>query len=149
MVQSTEEVMEAAAGRSDSDEALVSRFQQGDASAFDELARRHRRAVYRLAYRLLGTHDEADDVSQEVFLRVYRGLRRFRGESSFRTWIVRIVLNLTRSARRARRAFLTFDQAGEIHPPRRRAGGSAQEAGEAGGREAPHPPETGARSEGV
>ncbi len=115
--------MEAAAGRPDSDETLVSRFQRGDASAFDELVTRHRRAVYRLAYRLLGSHEDADDVSQEAFLRAYRGLGRFRGESSFRTWVVRIVLNLARSARRSRRVFLPFEHAGELLQP-----GDPQEA---------------------
>jgi len=90
--------------RQDDDERLVARALQGDASAFDELVLRHRVAVYRLAYRLLGNHAEADDVSQETFLRAYRGLRGYRGEATFRTWITRIVLNLAQSARRARRS---------------------------------------------
>lgn len=86
----------------DGDGAFVARFLGGDESAFDELVRRHRRAVYRLAYRLLGNHEEADDVSQEAFLRAYRALRGFRGDSSFRTWISRIAINLSLSARQVR-----------------------------------------------
>src|SRR5437867_8279819 len=76
------------------DMALVRRFQSGDERAFDELVERHRRGIYRLAYRLLGNHADADDLVQEAFFRAYQFLSRFRGESSFRTWLTRIVLNL-------------------------------------------------------
>ncbi len=76
------------------DLALVRRFQTGDERAFDELVERHRRGTYRLAYRLLGNHADADDLAQEAFFRAYRSLSHFRGESSFRTWLTRIVLNL-------------------------------------------------------
>lgn len=86
----------------DGDERLVARFLQGDESAFDDLVVRHRLGVYRLAHRLLGSHEEADDVAQEAFLRAYRALRGFRGDASFRTWITRIVINLAHSARRSR-----------------------------------------------
>jgi RNA polymerase sigma-70 factor (ECF subfamily) len=97
--------------RQDPDGTLVARFLQGDGSAFDELVLRHRVAVYRLAYRLLGNHSEADDVSQEAFLRAYRGLPGFRGDATFRTWIVRIVINLAQSARHARRATVSIEEA--------------------------------------
>jgi RNA polymerase sigma-70 factor (ECF subfamily) len=98
--------------RQDDDGRLVDRFQQGDGSAFDELVLRHRLAVYRLAYRLLGNHAEADDVSQEAFVRAYGALSGFRGEAAFRTWITRIVLNLALSARHARRASIPLEEAG-------------------------------------
>ena len=88
----------------DSDDVLVARFLQGDERAFDLLVERHRVAIYRLAYRFLGSHEEADDVSQEAFLRAYRSLHGFRGEASFRTWITRIAINLALKARRSRRA---------------------------------------------
>src|SRR2546426_24744 len=94
--------MEVGRDSQDSDGELVARYLRGDGSAFDELVLRHRLAVYRLAYRLLGNHEEADDVSQEAFLRAYRALPGFRGDASFRTWITRIVINLALSARRAR-----------------------------------------------
>lgn len=82
------------------DQELVRRFQSGDEDAFDRLVELHRRDVYRLAFRLLGSHADADDLAQEAFLRVYRSLARFRGDSTFRTWVTRIVLNLATDRRR-------------------------------------------------
>ncbi len=79
---------------------LVRLFQSGERAAFDRLVEAHRRDVYRLAYRLVGNHADADDLAQEAFLRVFRSLGRFRGESSFRTWLTRIVLNLATDRRR-------------------------------------------------
>jgi RNA polymerase sigma-70 factor (ECF subfamily) len=102
--------MQAAPGPPDDDARLVARFRDGDDSAFDQLVLRHRRSVYRLAYRLMGGHAEADDLSQEAFLRAYRGLRRFRGEARFGTWLTRIVVNLALDARKARRPHLTLDE---------------------------------------
>src|SRR2546427_6622618 len=101
--------MEFGPDRQDDDERLVAQFLQGDESAFDGLVTRHRQGVYRLAYRLLGNHEEADDVSQEAFLRAYRALPGFRGDASFRTWITRIVINLALSARRARIATVAIE----------------------------------------
>ena len=86
-----------------SDEDLVTRFQQGDEGAFDLLVRRHRTGVYRAAWRLTGSHTEADDLAQEAFLRAYRALGGFRRESRFATWMSRIVMNLALTWRRTRR----------------------------------------------
>lgn len=100
--------MQDANGRPDgteTDDVLVSRFRDGgDPSAFEALVRRHRRDVYRLAWRLLGNHTDADDVTQEAFVRAWRGLRGFRGEAGFKTWLTRIVVNLAWNARQRRRA---------------------------------------------
>jgi RNA polymerase sigma-70 factor (ECF subfamily) len=107
--------MEAAPGSlelpSETDEQLVARFQAGDEAAFDALVVRHRAATYRLAHRLTGRHEDADDLAQEAFLRAYRGLHRFRGESKFRTWMARILVNLAINARRARRAAVPLEEA--------------------------------------
>src|SRR3954454_7812911 len=62
--------------------------------AFDLIVERHRRAVYQLCYRFVGNHEDASDLSQDVFLRAYRGLRRFRGQSSLSTWLYRIGVNV-------------------------------------------------------
>src|SRR3989442_15765877 len=102
--------MEVGPESQDSDGELVARYLRGDGSAFDALVLRHRLAVYRVAYRLLGSHEEADDVSQEAFLRAYRALPGFRGDASFRTWITRIAINLALSARRARVATVPLDR---------------------------------------
>lgn len=80
----------------ESDESLVERFQlAGDEEAFRALVERHRRDVYRLAYRVSGNHEDAHDLSQESFVRVYRSLKSFRRDSAFRTWLYRIVMNLS------------------------------------------------------
>jgi RNA polymerase sigma-70 factor, ECF subfamily len=62
--------------------------------AFDLLVERHRRSVYQLCYRFVGNHEGASDLSQDVFLRAYRGLRGFRGQSSIATWLYRIGVNV-------------------------------------------------------
>ncbi|UCC62086.1 MAG: sigma-70 family RNA polymerase sigma factor [Anaerolineae bacterium] len=76
------------------DRPLVVRAQQGNQAAFAELVTRHQRYVYNLAYRLLQDADEAEDAAQEAFLRAWRGLRGFRGQAKFTTWLYRIVTNL-------------------------------------------------------
>jgi RNA polymerase sigma-70 factor (ECF subfamily) len=68
--------------------------------------------VYRVARRMSGSHEEADDLSQEAFLRAYRSLPRFRGESMFRTWVVRIVLNLALNRRPRHRSPVPLEQVG-------------------------------------
>jgi len=73
--------------------AWVSRAQTGDYTAFEELMRRYRNDVYRLAYYYVRNREEAWDLSQEVFVKVYRNLTYFRGESSFKTWLLRITTN--------------------------------------------------------
>ena len=73
--------------------ALVARCTAGDEIACAELVSTHQRMVYALALNLLGDRDEALDLSQEVFLRVFRTLSGFRGQSALRTWIYRIAVN--------------------------------------------------------
>jgi RNA polymerase sigma-70 factor (ECF subfamily) len=80
--------------------ALIARCTSGDESACAELVAAHQRMVYGLAFNLLGERDEALDLSQDVFLRVFRTLSRFRGQSSLRTWIYRIVINQARNRQR-------------------------------------------------
>ena len=75
------------------DWALVQQCASGDELACSRLVTDHQRMVYQLALHLLGDHQEALDVSQEVFLRVFRTLSQFRGHATLRTWIYRIVIN--------------------------------------------------------
>jgi RNA polymerase sigma-70 factor (ECF subfamily) len=79
---------------------LVQRCAEGDEGAFAELVAAHQRMVVQLAVNLLGDRDEAMDLSQEVFLRVFRTIGRFRGQSSLRTWIYRIAVNQARNRHR-------------------------------------------------
>lgn len=77
------------------DEAgLIQACLAGRSGAFDLIVERHRRNVYQLCYRFVGNHEDASDLSQEVFLRAYRGLGAFRGGSSLGTWLYRIGVNL-------------------------------------------------------
>lgn len=79
----------------DLDEAgLVEACLAGRPGAFDLVVERHRRSVYQLCYRFVGNHEDASDLSQEVFLRAFRGLRNFRGQSSIATWLYRIGVNV-------------------------------------------------------
>lgn len=76
-----------------SDWECVQKVQTGDADAFEFLVRRHEKRIFNLLYRWLGNYDEAADVAQEVFLSAFRAIKRFRGESSFATWLYRIGVN--------------------------------------------------------
>lgn len=66
----------------------------GHRDAFDVIVVRYRRTVYQLCYRFAGNHEDASDLSQEVFLRAFRGLRTFKGRSSFSTWLYRVGVNV-------------------------------------------------------
>jgi RNA polymerase sigma-70 factor (ECF subfamily) len=76
------------------DVELVAACLDGRGGAFDVIVERHRRAVYQLCYRFVGNHEDASDLSQDVFLRAYRGLSNFRGQSALRTWLYRIGVNV-------------------------------------------------------
>lgn len=78
----------------DEDKSLVERFQQGDDGAFDELVRKYQSKVYELAYHFTHNVEDALDLSQEAFLRVFKSLPAFKQQSSFYTWLFRIVKNL-------------------------------------------------------
>ena len=73
---------------------LVAACLDGRPGAFDIIVERHRRSVYQLCYRFVSNHEDASDLSQDVFLRAYRGLRTFRGQSSLGTWLYRIGVNV-------------------------------------------------------
>jgi RNA polymerase sigma-70 factor (ECF subfamily) len=79
------------------DRALAERFRIGDETAFAEIVQRHRKLVYSMARRLLGSHEDADEAAQVAFVRAWRARERFRGEASLATWLVRIVLNVAKS----------------------------------------------------
>jgi RNA polymerase sigma-70 factor (ECF subfamily) len=76
------------------DEALVRAAKKGDMQAFEELVARHRDKVYARAYSMMRNEDEALDLSQEAWVKGWQRLKQFQGESSFATWLTRIVINL-------------------------------------------------------
>lgn len=86
-----------------SDEQLVSRFKEGSMEAFEELVRRYETKIYNLVYRFMGNHADAGDLAQEAFIRAYRALSKFRGESSFSTWIYKVTANVCRDELRKQR----------------------------------------------
>ncbi len=76
------------------DRRLLEAFRRGEESAFPALVIKYREGVYRVARRMLGSHEDAADVTQEVFIRVHRALPRFDGRSQLYTWLYRITVNL-------------------------------------------------------
>ena len=84
------------------DAAAVARARDGDQDAFRVLMERHSRSVYRLAYRMTGKPEDAEDVVQETFVRVYKQLGRFESRSNFATWVYRIAFNCAIDYMRAR-----------------------------------------------
>ena len=98
----------------DDEKRLLERFRGGDRSAFDEIVARHRLAVYRVARRILGSHHDADDATQETFVRAWRALAGFRGESRLGTWLIRIALNVSRTAGAGREAASPLEHAAEL-----------------------------------
>ncbi len=90
----------------DSDLALVRRAREGDYGAFEQLFERHRTLVYRFAYQMSSRRDDAEDITQEAFVRAYQNLNKYRDEAKFTTWLLRIVTNLcTDQARMSHRRF--------------------------------------------
>jgi RNA polymerase sigma-70 factor (ECF subfamily) len=90
--------------RQDDDQALVAAIQGGDEEAFGRLVRKYQHRVVGLARGIVADPSDAEDVAQDAFLRVYKGLAGFRGTSQFRTWLFQIVINTARSYRSRQRA---------------------------------------------
>jgi RNA polymerase sigma-70 factor, ECF subfamily len=105
---------------SPSDEELVEAFQRGDSSAFDLLALRWERKIRGAIYRVIGSEDEARDLCQEAMLKAYRGLRSFKREARFSSWLYQIALNLCRDRirRRRGRTLVSLDEVDEASFPR-------------------------------
>lgn len=79
----------------ESDLSLVKRAQEHDGSAYDELIRRYQQRIYATVYHMTSNHEDANDLTQETFIKGYRALKGFKGDSSFYTWIYRIAVNKT------------------------------------------------------
>jgi RNA polymerase sigma-70 factor (ECF subfamily) len=121
---STESVLPTVTSFASLDErVLVELAQNGNRPAFEELVRRYDRDVLRLAINLMKRTEDARDVYQEAFLKVYRNLHRFRFECSFYTWLYRIVTNVCLDHLRRRQA-RPEDQAPEMHPAQFEEGGT-------------------------
>lgn len=97
-----------------SDWECVQKVQGGDADAFETLVRRHEKKIFNLLYRWLGDYDEAADVGQEVFLAAFRAIKRFRGDSSFATWLYRIGVNHAKNRQKSLQVARQRQQAREV-----------------------------------
>jgi RNA polymerase sigma-70 factor (ECF subfamily) len=86
----------------DTDRVLVEAAQAGDADAMDILVRRYQVRMFNFARTLTGADGDAEDLAQETFIRAFRGLGRFRGESSFKNWLYRIAVNVAHTHRKKR-----------------------------------------------
>lgn len=97
------------------DRVLVDRFKNGDQSAFDEMVLRYWGRIFVMVKQLLGNSQDAEEVTQDAFIRAHRGLATFRGDSAFSTWLYQIATNLARNKywywwRRKRDKSISFDQ---------------------------------------
>lgn len=95
---------------------LVERVRAGDRAAFGELVERHREAVVRAARAALGSHEEADDVAQDAWLTAFRRLQTFRGEASFRTWLLSIAWRRALTRRRRLVRWLSRSPLSDVDP---------------------------------
>lgn len=94
---------------------LVFRAQSGDLAAFDSIMLLYRERLYSVIYNMTFNHEDAADLSQEAFVKAFRSLKKFKGKSSFFTWLYRIGVNMTLShlQRKKTRKFFSFDQISE------------------------------------
>ena len=95
--------------------ALVTRVQNGDITAFDSIMLLYRERLYSVIYNMTFNHEDAADLTQESFVKAFRSLKKFKGKSSFFTWLYRIGVNLTLShlQRKKTRKFFSFEQISE------------------------------------
>jgi RNA polymerase sigma-70 factor (ECF subfamily) len=98
------------------DDRLVERARAGDEEAFEDLVRRYEKPIYYLALRYVREEQAAADLAQTAFLKAYEGLRGFRGQASFKTWLYRIAINLCKNYLRDQ-GKKKFDSLGEMDPP--------------------------------
>lgn len=97
------------------DKVLIDRFLEGDESAFNLLFEKYKRKIYLTAYRFLGNHEDANDITQETLIKIYKELKNFRNESSLYTWIYRITINLSLNLLKKKklRSFFDFEEVDE------------------------------------
>ncbi len=89
------------AGSPDPDATFVRAVQGGDMAAFDQLVIKHKDKLFNMVYWLLGDYQEANDCAQEVFIKAFKGIKKFRFQSSFSTWLYRIAINTCKNRRKS------------------------------------------------
>jgi RNA polymerase sigma-70 factor (ECF subfamily) len=114
-----ERVIQTDAEKAASDHELLDRCRAGDEEAFDDLVRRHQQRAFNVAFQVLRDREDATEVAQDAFVRIYRSVNEFRGECEFTTWLHQIVVNLARNKhrwwkRRGRQASVSLDSPVEM-----------------------------------
>ncbi|HWF13947.1 MAG TPA: sigma-70 family RNA polymerase sigma factor [Candidatus Acidoferrales bacterium] len=99
---------------SDEDLALIRLALAGDRQAFETLVRRHEKRVFRVTLAVLGNVEDAEDAMQETFIKTYRNLGHFRGDSKFTTWLTRIAVNESIQKRQSRRSSVPLEESTEV-----------------------------------
>src|SRR6201990_2142781 len=104
----------------DATEALIQRCLRGDQAAWEQIVKQHWRKVFNVAYKFVGKHDEAEDLTQDIFLKIFRALATFDRRDHFQTWIIRISRNLCidhyRSVRKERQTIAREVDTGDLQP---------------------------------
>ncbi|HUR35993.1 MAG TPA: RNA polymerase sigma factor [Vicinamibacterales bacterium] len=105
----------------DETEALIQRCLRGDQSAWERIVRQHWRRVFNVAYKFVGKHDAAEDLTQDIFLKVFKSLDTFDRRANFQTWLISVSRNLCidhyRSVRKERQTIDRDVDTGELSPP--------------------------------
>jgi len=113
-----------------STETLVERCLAGDQTAWDQIVRQHWRKVFNLAYKFVGRHDEAEDLTQDIFLKIFKALHTFDRRANFQTWLISISRNLCidhyRSVRKERETMARDIDASQLTPVSRERGPHSQ-----------------------
>ena len=99
----------------DLDWAVVQRVQAGNVGAYDQLVQKYREHIFSLVYNMTSNREDASDLTQETFIKAFQAIARFKGKSSFFTWIYRIAVNHTMTflKKRNRRRFISYEKIGE------------------------------------
>jgi len=104
-------------------DTLIERCLAGDQQAWDQIVRQHWRKVFNLAYKFVGRHDEAEDLTQDIFLKIFKALHTFDRRANFQTWLISISRNLCidhyRSVRKERETMARDVDASQLAPPSR------------------------------
>ncbi len=119
-----------AASSTSSTDALIERCLAGDQVAWDQIVRQHWRKVFNLAYKFVGRHDEAEDLTQDIFLKIFKALHTFDRRANFQTWLISISRNLCidhyRSVRKERETMARDVDASQLTPVSRERGPHGQ-----------------------
>src|SRR5436190_9415007 len=114
---------DSAAAQPTTPDSLIEQCLAGDQRAWEQIVRQHWRKVFNVAYRFVGRHDEAEDLTQDIFLKIFRALHTFDRRANFQTWIISISRNLCidhyRSVRKERETMARDVDASQLAPPSR------------------------------